>query len=406
MPSEPAEATLRRTLNLPMMVLYGLGTTIGAGIYALIGEIAGVAGYGAPMSFLLASLIAGFTACSFAELAGRYPRAAGAALYVQHGFGSIRLARVVGLLVVLTAIVSSAAIVNAFSGYLQTFIPIDRIWAVTLIVPIVGLLAAWGIAESVLAAALITVIEVGGLLLVVAVGAQAFTTLPEHLADFLPGTATAPWAGLLFGVTLAFYAFIGFEDMVDVAEEVKAARTTLPRAILLTLVITTVIYVLLMVSALITLPPGALHASPAPLATLYETHTGRSPTVIGLIALFAIVNGALIQVIMGARVLYGLASRGQLPAALARVHRRTRTPLLATAIISALVLISALSGRLAGLAALTSELMLIIFALVNLSLWRIKRRDPSPPDSLHFHRAVPMIGFLLSVGFLLHGLGL
>ncbi|MGE0624853.1 MAG: APC family permease [Pseudomonadales bacterium] len=385
------------------MVLYGLGTTIGAGIYALIGEIAGVAGYGAPLSFLIASVLAGFTACTFAELAGRFPRAAGAALYVQRGFNSVRLAQLVGLLVVLTAVVSSAAIVNAFSGYVQVFFPVDRVWVVMVVVPLIGLLAAWGIAESVIAAALITIVEVGGLLLVVAVGVDAFAALPDRLPEFLPGSASAPWAGLVFGVMLAFYAFIGFEDMVDVAEEVKNVRITLPRAIVLTLAITTVIYALLMTSALLALPPEALQASSAPLATLYEVHTGRSPTIIGLIALFAIVNGALIQMIMGARVLYGLASRGQLPALFARVNARTRTPLLATLAISLLVLLFALWGRLAGLAMLTSELMLVIFALVNLSLWRIRRREISPPATLHFHPLVPLTGFLLSSAFLIRG---
>jgi len=254
------------------------------------------------------------------------------------------------------------------------------------------------------AAAIVTLVEVGGLLLVVAVGAHPFLTLPDRLPDFVPGSGPATWTGVFFGVTLAFYAFIGFEDMVDVAEEVKNPTTTLPRAILLTMAITTVVYVLLMISALVALPPEVLQASGAPLAAVYHAHTGRSPAIIGLIALFAILNGALIQVIMGTRVLYGLASRRQLPAIFARVNGRTRTPVLATLAISILLLLTALWGQLAGLAALTSELMLGIFALVNLSLWRIKGRETSPPDTLHFHRLVPLIGCLLSVGFLLWGL--
>jgi APA family basic amino acid/polyamine antiporter len=403
-PNNAPAPTLRRALSLPMMVLYGLGTTIGAGIYALIGEVAGVAGYGAPLSFLIASLVAGLTACSFAEMAGRYPRAAGAALYVQEGFGSRDLARLVGLLVVLTGVVSAAAMVNAFSGYLQVFLPLDRAWAIVAIVPTLGVVAGWGIAESVTAAALITIVEVGGLLLVIAVGADAFVTLPERLADFLPGSAATPWVGILFGVILAFYAFIGFEDMVDVAEEVQDARANLPRAILLTLGITTAVYVLLMFSALLTLTPAALDASGAPLASLYEAHTGREPVLIGLIAVFAILNGALIQVIMGARVLYGLASRNQLPKLFARVNARTRTPLVATALIVACVLVFALWGRLEGLATATSMLMLTIFALVNLSLWRIKGHESEPPETLTFPRTVPMLGFLLTVAFLARGL--
>ncbi len=406
METEPPK--LKRALNLPMLVLYGLGTTIGAGIYALVGEIAGVSGYGAPASFLIASIVAGFTACSFAEMAARFPRAAGAALYVQQGLGSTRLSVLVGLLVVLAGTVSAAALVNGFTGYLQAFVDVDRIWVVVSVAVLLGLLAGWGIAESVTVAALVTLVEIGGLLVVIGVGAETFGTLPDRWTEFLPGlgteAATVPWLGVFVGVTLAFYAFIGFEDMVDVAEEVKNVSRNMPRAILLTLGISTLLYLLLMVSALLTLSPQTLHESSAPLATLYQAHTGSSPTVIGIIALFAIINGALVQLIMSSRVLYGLSSRQQLPAFLGRVNARTRTPLIGTAIATGLMLGLALYGRLAGLAIATSALMLTIFALVNLSLWRLKGQESAPPDVLTFPRWVPGLGFLLSIGFVLREL--
>lgn len=382
-----------------MVVLYGLGTTVGAGIYALIGEIAGVAGYGAPASFLFAALVAAFTAGSFAELAARYPRAAGAALYVQHGFGRPALAVGIGLLVVLTGVVSAAAMVNAFTGYLQEFLPIERIWTIPGAVLLLGLIAAWGIAESVITAAIVTVIEVGGLLLVVIVGADALAALPDRWPEFIPGSASAPWVGTMLGVVLAFYAFIGFEDMVDIAEEIKDPSRTLPRAILLTLGTTVFLYILLMLTALLTLSPDVLRATDAPLATLYAASTGAEPVLIGAIALFAIINGALIQIIMASRVLYGLASRHQLPALLRRVHPRTRTPLIATCLVALLILAFALYGRLAGLATATSVFMLMIFALVNLSLWRIKGRESEPVTTLNLPRVVPLAGFALSSGF-------
>ena len=406
MEAEPQK--LRRALNLPMLVLYGLGTTIGAGIYALVGEIAGVAGYGAPASFLVASIVAGFTACSFAEMAARYPRAAGAALYVQQGLGSTRLSLLVGLLVVIAGVVSSAALINGFTGYLQAFVDVDRAWVIISIALLLGVLAGWGIAESVTAAAIVTLVEIGGLLVVIGAGADSFSALPDRWTEFLPGleneSETVPWLGVFVGVTLAFYAFIGFEDMVDVAEEVKDVSRNMPRAILLTLGISTLLYLLLMMSALLTLSPQTLHDSSAPLATLYQAHTGRSPAVIGIIALFAIINGALVQMIMASRVLYGLSSRRQLPAVLGRINARTRTPLIATAVAASLMLGLALYGRLADLATATSALMLTIFALVNLSLWRLKGRESAPPDMLVFPRFVPGLGFLLSVGFVLREL--
>lgn len=387
---------LERVLNLPLLTLYGLGTTIGAGIYALIGEIAGVAGYGAPLAFLIAALVAGLTACSFAELAARLPRAAGAALYVQEGFGSVQLARLVGLLVALAGVVSAAALVDAFTGYLQTVLDLERVWIVVGVTVAVGALVAWGIAESATVAAVITVVEVGGLLVVIGAGADAFRELPQRAPDFLPLADGPAPGGILLGVTLAFYAFIGFEDMVDVAEEVKSVRRTMPRAIMLTLGLTTVLYLLLVVVALMVLPPAELAASPAPITTLFEAATGRSPVFIGVVAMFAIINGALVQVVMASRVLYGLSARGQLPALLGRVHARTRTPLVATGVATAAVLALALYGRLAGLATLTSVLMLTVFALVDLALWRLKAHGPPPDGVWEVPRRVPLAGFVAS----------
>lgn len=396
-PREPGPG-LRRAINLPLLVLYGLGTIVGAGIYALVGEVAGVVGYGAPLSFLVAAAVAALTACSFAELSGRLPRAAGAALYVQQGFGAPRLAMIVGLLVALSGVVSAAALSNGFVQYLVAFVEVDRAVALSAAALTLGGLAAWGIAQSVAVAAIITLVEVGGLLAVIVVGADAFSTLPERWTDFVPEGAA--WPAIFVGATLSFYAFIGFEDMVDVAEEVRDVRRTMPIAILLTLASATLIYLLLLLSALLTLPPERLAAEPAPIAALWAAHTGRAPVELGVIAMFAIINGALIQIVMASRVLYGLAGRGQLPAWLGRVHPRTRTPVLATGVVTAAVLSLALVGRLAGLATVTSMLMLTIFAAVNLALWRLKGAGDAPDGALRVPRAIPLLGALACVGLI------
>jgi APA family basic amino acid/polyamine antiporter len=156
----------------------------------------------------------------------------------------------------------------------------------------------------------------------------------------------------------------------------------------------------------LSLTPAELSSSAAPMATLYESNTGGEPLVIGIIALFAIINGALIQIVMVSRVLYGLSSRGQLPAWFSRVNTLTRTPLFATAIATAMLLLLALSGRLAGLAATTSLLMLTMFTFVNLALWRIKGRESAAPDVLRFPRIVPAVGAILSAGFVLRELAM
>lgn len=392
--------TLKRSLSLTMLVLYGLGTTIGAGIYALIGEIAGVAGYLAPFSFLLAALLAGVTALGFAELAARFPRAAGEALYVREGVGSRTLSTFTGLLVVLAGLVSAAAMINGFVGYLHQFVQTDRAVVIIVVTLTLGAAAAWGIAESVLIASLLTLVEVGGLIWIMVVSSHAAADSARAWTDAV-SLDIAAWQGALGAALLAFYAFIGFEDMVNVAEEVRDVRRNLPLAILLTLLISTLLYVLLMLIAVLAVPPGELAASQAPLAYLYQRVTGQPATAISLIGMFAIINGALIQIVMAARVLYGLSVMAQLPTVLGRVSARTRTPLLATFLVTALVLALALTGRLAPLAEMTSVTMLVVFALVNLALWRIKRRDPGPPGVRALPLWVPVAGFLVSVGFVL-----
>lgn len=384
-----------------MLVLYGLGTTIGAGIYALVGELAGKSGYLAPLAFLVASLLAALTALSFAELSGRYPRAAGAALYTQQGFGSRHLALLVGLAVALAGIVSSAALINAFVLQTGLFVGLNPMLMTVLVAGSLFLIAAWGIAESVRLAAFITLLEIGGLLAVIAVSGDALRQFPEQFPKLLPGASWYDVNAIFAGVLLGFYAFIGFEDMVDVAEEVKDVKRNLPLAIILTLLVTTVLYCLIMSAAVMALPLDRLAESKAPLALVFSSQSGLDPLPISLIGIVAIINGALIQIIMASRVLYGLACRAQLPAVLATVNPRTRTPVFATSLVSAIVLTFALLGGLASLAEATSIIMLSVFALVNLALFRIKGREPNAFGVLLFPRWVPALGFVFSTGFVM-----
>jgi len=396
--------TLKRSLTLPQLVLYGLGTTIGAGIYALIGELAGISGYLAPVSFLVASLIAGLTALSFAELSGRYPRCAGAALYVKEGFSIDRLSILVGLLVIAAGLVSASALVNGFVGYLHEFIEMDRLVIIFLVVLCLGFIAAWGIKESVTIAAAITVIEIGGLLLIIVVSVNGLEMDSARWEALLPSLDTTSLGSIYAGSLLAFYAFIGFEDMVDVAEETVNAKRNLPIAIILTLGITTLLYMAIMITSVMTISPEVLATSEAPLALIYEYHTGEQAVIISIIGMFAIINGALIQMIMASRVFYGLSSRGQLPAVLQFVHPKTRTPLVATLLATVIVLILASVGRLATLAEATSVIILTVFSMVNLALWRIKRRDPNPKNTIVFPLWIPIAGFFVSCGFVLSSL--
>ena len=385
---------LKRGLNLPLLVLYGLGTTIGAGIYALVGKVVGSAGLHAPLAFLLSAALVAFSAFAFAELSSRLPRSAGEALYVHEGLGLRWLALLIGLLVILAGTVSCATLARGFVGYFQELIELPGWLGIVFVISVLAAAAAWGITESVALAGLITLVEVAGLVFVVWSGRASLTALPERWPEILLPLEGGAWLGVLSGVVVAFYAFIGFEDMVNVAEEVKDVKRTLPKAILLTLGLTAALYFLVGLVATLAVPVAEMAGSDAPLALLIQRTTGGSGAWISLIAIVAVLNGALIQIIMTSRVLYGLSSQGWLPGVFAQVHYRRRTPLIATTTVYVLILVFALALPLEPLARLTSLLTLLIFATVNLALWRLKARDHAPAGSVVFPRWIGLAGFL------------
>ncbi len=392
---------LARRLNLVLLTLYGLGTTVGAGIYVLVGKVAGRAGLYAPVSFILAALLAAFTAAAYAELSARYPRSAGEAVYVREGFGRPGLATIVGGLVVITGTISSAALVVGFAGYFGQLITVPASVATIGLVVVLALLAIWGISESVTIAATVTVVEVGGLLLVVWAGRDALSDPSMAFELLTPAFDMSIWTGIVAGSFLAFFAFIGFEDMVNVAEEVKNPTRTLPRAIVLTLIVTTVLYVAVAMVAVATLVPSELALADAPLVAVYERASAGDGTVIVMIGTLAVVNGALIQVIMASRVIYGMAAQGWLPGALARINRRTRTPVLASTAVSGVVLGLALLFDVERLAEATTMVTLAVFTTINASLVRIKLRHSGDHAPLTLPLWVPIIGTAVSGLFLI-----
>lgn len=398
--SPKSEAKLRRSVSLPLITLYGLGTTIGAGIYVLIGATAARAGLYAPVSFLIAAFVISFSAASFAELSGRFPVSAGEAAYVRAGFGPAAFPVVVGLMVAASGIVSSAALVQGGAGYLTTLVDLPRVMLVATLPMLLGALAVWGISESLRAAALLTLIEVGGLLIVIAGGGEAALENLSAPEFSLPAFDVDIAAGIIASGLLAFFAFVGFEDIVNIAEEVKNPARTLPWAIGLTLLLTTLFYVLVSSIAVLTVPLDELEASSAPLSLVLERSAGMSGTTIAAIAVAAVLNGVLIQIVMASRVFYGLARMGNLPAAIGHVNRITHTPVTATIIATGMILVLALTVPLTRLAQLTSILILLIFSLVNLALWRIKRKDPARPEGFSVPGWWPLAGFLISVAFL------
>ena len=391
------QPALKRSLGLGLISLYGLGNILGAGIYVLVGKVVGEAGIHAPLAFIVAAIVAALSAFTYGELAARHPVSAGEAVYVDAAFRLTALSLVVGLLIALAGMVSAATLVRGFVGYLHVFLQAPEFLVMCVLVAALGALAAWGISESARVAALFTLMEVGGLMLIIYVARENFAALPAQTGDILmPASATA-WQGTMLGAFLAFYAFIGFEDMVNVAEEVEHPERNLPLGILIALLVSTVLYLIVVLAAQLSVPVEDLRRSDAPLALVYSAVTGDSPLVISAIGLFAVVNGALIQLIMATRVLYGMSRRGWLPYALAKVNPATRTPVIATAVVSAVILILALWVPLVGLAGATSALILIIFAVVSVALIRLKLADPRPRGIKTIPLWVPATGALASV---------
>ena len=403
----PETVGLRRSLTLFYAVLYGMGVTIGAGIYVLIGAAAARAGMHAPLAFVAAALLMGLTAASFAELGTRMPVAAGEAAYVRAAFGSDRWSAAVGFLVVAIAVVAAAAISVGSAGYIAVFVTLPQPFIIAAVVLGMGAIAAWGIKESVAFAGAMTLIEVGGLIVLVAAGAFSGPDLLTRLPEMLPpGVSPAGLVGLVSATLLAVFAFIGFEALVNVSEELHDPQRTLPRAIFLTLALTTLLYVLVVWVALVAVPPAELAASKAPLALAFERLTGTSPRTMSAIAVVATINGIVVQIILAARVLYGLARQGALPPAFREVSPVTRTPLLATGTAAALVLVLALLLPLEGLADLSARFTLVLFAIVNLALISIKAREGASARHIYLApRWVPWAGLASCLALLLIDLG-
>ena len=381
---------LKRALTLPLVTFYGIGTILGAGIYVLVGSVAGRAAYALPFAFAVAAVIAGVTAFSYAELVARLPRSGGEAVYVSAAFGRPWLTRAVGYGGVGVGVISAATIASGFAGYFGLFVTLDAWIVESVVVIVLAAVAAKGIAASAWAATLMTLVEIGGLVLVIAYG------LPSVLDGALDGVSLVPadldgWRGVAGGAFLAFYAFLGFEDIVNVAEEVRDAPRNLPRAIVLALVVSTVLYLGIGIVAIASIEPFALAASESPLATVASVY-GIPAYFMSVVALVAITNGALIQMIKSSRILYGMAHLGDAPTVFGTVGARTRTPLVATAVVAIAVLAFALALSTVDLASLTSLVTLVIFATVNAALLALKRRVPAPGDIVTVPSWVPAVG--------------
>lgn len=401
---------LKSTISFPNAVFYWLGTIIGAWIYVLVGKVALQSWMYAPISFLIASLLAIFSALSYAELSSRFPQAAWAALYVQRSFGKVWLCRLTWGLIFLSWLISAWVMANGFAAYFSEFfgqVPLwwSALWIVTLLT-VIALL--WINLSSIIITGT-TIISLLGLFMVLWVARWWLADLPARFGELVPTALSGDivWWILLWAF-LAFYAYIWFEDLANVAEEVKNPRKTMPKTIITIMVISTILYVLVALVAVLGMPLSELTVSDRPLAVLYENVTGTSPWIISLIALFSVVNGILVQILMTSRLLYGMWSEWWLPKRLSYVHPRTNVPLVSTLLVFVVIALFTLFFPLEALASYTSLVILSAFSLVNIGLLIIKRKERKDPvaqaDKSHYrvHWLIPFCGALINIFFVVY----
>lgn len=395
-------AKLKRSLGLPLVALYGLGNILGAGIYVLVGKVAGFAGTSTTLAFIIAMITAAFTAFSYMELAGRYPVSASVSVYLHKAFNKRWLSLTIGLAMVGGGIASAAALAQGFAGYLNSFIAIPTVVASVGLLFILGAIAIKGIGESAKTAALFTIVEVLGLLLVIWFGRSAFNNV--DISSLITIDPNVGIGGIIAGAFLAFYAFIGFEDMVNVAEEAKNPRKTMPVAILVSLVVSTALYLLVVIVATTLVEPAELAKSSAPLSLVFERSGASNVVILSFIGMIATINGVIVQIIMGSRILYGLANQGWINGSLAKVHKENKTPVTATVLVFSLMIASTILLPLVSLAQLTSLLVLSIFTLVNASLIVIKRRAGMHQGYITVPAFVPYTGLILCISTIFYQL--
>ncbi|MEU4741028.1 APC family permease [Actinosynnema sp. NPDC023658] len=385
--------SLNRAVSTPLLYFFILGDILGAGVYVLVGSVAAESGGAVWLPLLTALVLAALTAGSYAELATKYPKAGGSAHYATKAFGAAA-GSLVGFCMLAAGVVSVGALARAFAGdYLRALVTLPTIAVVVVFLAALALLNIRGIKESLGANVVATLIELGGLLLIIGLGASVvlrgdadFGRLAE-VGTEERGVITATLAGTV----LAYYSFVGFETSVNLAEEVKEPRRSYPRALFGALFTAGVVYLLIGVVTSATVPTDQLASSSGPLLEVVRLAGGVPEWLFGLVALVAVANGALLTGIMSSRLAYGMARDGLLPPVLARVLPGRRTPWVAVLVTSAVSLVLALTGEVASLAETLVLLLLVVFTAVNAAVL-VLRRDEGEADHFRVPVVVPWLG--------------
>ncbi|WP_285585351.1 APC family permease [Herbidospora sp. NBRC 101105] len=391
--------SLKRVIGRRVLLLFVVGDILGAGIYALAGKVAGEVGGALWLPFLVAFVLAALTATAYAELVGKYPQAAGAALYTNRAFGVPFLTFIVAFAVLMSGVTSASAAARAFGGtYLAEFVTLPTVVGALIFLAVVTLVNFAGISESVKVNVVLTLIEAFGLLVIIAIGVYALLTGdgdPSRALEFHPENGA--FLGILGGTALAFYALLGFEDSVNLAEEAKDPQRSFPRALFGGLAVAGLIYLAVAFTATMLVDTETLKNSSGPLLEVVKV-AGLEfpPKLFALIALLAVGNTALINMLMASRLVYGMAREGIVPKVFGAVHASRATPWVAIVFTVAIAVVLVCTGDVGGLADTTVLLLLCVFTIVNIAVL-VLRRETVDHDHFHAPSWAPALGAVACV---------
>ncbi len=386
---------LLRELGLVTVTLSGVGIILGAGVYALIGQAAGLSGNAVWLAFALAALLAAFTGLSYAELSSMFPRAGAEYEYISSAFNN-RLAFVISWLIILSGALAAATVALGFAGYFSSLTGTPLLPAAVGLLLVLTAILLYGVKETAYAAIVATVIEVAGLCMIIAIGIPRLGSV-----DYLE--MPAGLYGLFAASALIFFAYQGFEAMVKFSDETKKPEWTVPRALLLALAISTVLYILVAVCAVSVVPWQQIAASEAPFTEIVSGPLGGNAVmVISFIALFATANTALMSLYASSRILYGMGGSSYVPAVFAQVHNEFRTPHIAILASSLLSLVFLFSGDIAFVASLTNFTLFVTFVVINAAVIALRLHAPDAsrpfriPGTVGAVPLIPVAGMVFS----------
>ncbi len=391
---------LKRRVSLFALTVYGVGNVLGAGIYALIGEVLGKTGNLSWLAFILASITGALTGLSYAELSAMFPKSAAEFVYTEEAFKIRILSFILGWIIIFSGILSASTVALAFGGYLSDLISIPSIFlniiCAIILVLILSIINFIGIKTSTRTNILFTLIEASGLIIIIII---SFFGKQEPNYFILPSGSS--FAVIFSAVALIFFAYIGFEDIANIAEEVKEPHKNLPKAIIYSIIITTILYFFTAIAVVSILPYNQIAASEAPLnAVAREVLGSVGGTIMSFIALFATANTVLIMLIVTSRMMYGMARDKALPKGLSRISPKYRTPIISVLLTMGFTIIPILFGDISLVAHATVIGVLINFILVNISLLALRKKKPDierPFELKPSIKGFPVIALLGSI---------